>query len=555
MSSVIRASRRSATARFPRVLAVAVAMVMVVAACSGSDDASDDDDGASGTEGPPQVGGSVAFGQEAESAGGFCIPEAQLAASGINVAAAVYDTLTIANSDNVPRGMLAESIDLNEQATEFTFTLRDGITFHDGSPLDAEIVALNLNLWRGEESAVAATGRRPLLFPLVFDNVTAVDVVDDRTVSVTTGVPWPAFLLYLSSPRFGIAAESQLTSEGCSDDLVGTGPFQLESWDRNQEMRLERNADYWQTDSDGQQLPYLDELVFIPIPSAADRAGAMEAGTVDAAQFQGIVGLELGDDPAYSAVVEEPGIREVNYLLFNTASGPLADANTRDAFVQAVDRSATNDVVNSGRADIAEQPFDTEALGYVEGLSLPDYDPDAAADYFGGRDLTIRLSYATHPQNRAQAEELARQLEAVGVTLDIDEKDQSTVISQALSREFDIIMWRGHMGVDPDVNWVNWMPGMPGNFGGLDDPGITERMTSGRSAVDEGTRRELYQAVSEIFAEELYALWNWYTDWSYVSVPEVHGLASDSLPDGEAGQGLRWGWSRWAEVWTDQDDG
>ena len=162
------------------------------------------------------------YGVEAETDGGWCLAEAQLALSGIMVARTIYDTLTAPNAagDYVP--YLAESVEPNGDYTQWTITIRDGVKFHDGTDLTAEVVKNNLDAYRGEyRDAGGNLIRRPLLFTFVFQDVAAVDVADPRTVVVTTARPWVAFPAYLfASGRLGIMGQAQLDdAEDCDENL------------------------------------------------------------------------------------------------------------------------------------------------------------------------------------------------------------------------------------------------------------------------------------------------------------------------------------------------
>ena len=170
-----------------------------------------------------QRGGSVRYAVEAETGDGWCLQEAQLAISGILVARAIYDTLTAPNSEGEYVPYLAEAVEPNDDFTQWTITVREDVTFHDGSDLTAEVVKNNLDAYRGAEGGHA---RSPLLFLFVLDNIESVEVSGERDVVVTTKVPWVAFPAFLySSGRLGITGQAQLDdTEGCSRNLIGTGP-------------------------------------------------------------------------------------------------------------------------------------------------------------------------------------------------------------------------------------------------------------------------------------------------------------------------------------------
>ena len=228
--------------------------------------------------GDPVRGGTITYGMEADSNDGFCLPEGQLAISGMLVVRAVYDTLTVPNAEGDYVPYLAKSLEHNDDYKEWTIGLREGVKFHDGTDLTAEVVKNNIDAYRGTYPA-----RKPLLFTFVLSNIDTVEVVDPLTVKVTTKVPWIAFPAYLySSSRFGIMAQSQLDDPTtCDRKLVGTGPFKFDKWTKDQEFDASRNEDYWQIAPDGKPYPYADKLVLKPIPEGTVRINALEAGEVN----------------------------------------------------------------------------------------------------------------------------------------------------------------------------------------------------------------------------------------------------------------------------------
>jgi len=165
-------------------VALSLALSLTAAACGGDDSSKGDDGGdvkdpvVSGQEeatGPPQPGGSLVFGLEAESSGGYCLPTAQLAASGMTTASAVYDTLFMFDDNFEPIPWLAESSEFNADSTQLTLKIRQGIKFHDDSDLTAQTVARNLNLMRGEKAISDETGLLSLLQRFVFDNIVSIE--------------------------------------------------------------------------------------------------------------------------------------------------------------------------------------------------------------------------------------------------------------------------------------------------------------------------------------------------------------------------------------------
>lgn len=533
----------------------------LAAACGGGDggnNEADTDDTLPTREedaGTPQPGGSLTYAIEADSSVGYCLPTAQLAAGGIQVAQALYDPLFAYDENFEPQPFLAESFSWNPEYTSLTITLRQGITFHDGTPLDAETVKLNYDVARGEPGALAQTGLQPLLFVFVFQNIASIEAPDASTVVINTTVPWPALPDLLAGGRNGIASKAQLMGgpDGCKEQLIGTGPFKLVSWTPNQEMKLVKNENYWRKSADGAQLPYLDELTFKPIEGGPARYDALDGNTVQAGHWstQSIFD-DIAEDPRFHLIGEAEGHKEVGYGLVNVGKAPFDDKATREHMAMAIDRDVLNDINAEGKFEIANQPFDTDVIGYLDDIEPPEFDPDAAAAFFEGKNLEIRLSYATDPTTKAIAEEVKAQLEDVGVRVVVDEKDQATLISQALGGDFNVILWRNHPGGDPDTQYNWWKSGSPVNFGKINDPEMDRLLDEGRVETDPAKRKAIYEDFNRAFRAGAYNLWNWYTEWGVGAYKEVHGLTAATLPDGSPGPGLTWGWHSLAETWVEQ---
>jgi peptide/nickel transport system substrate-binding protein len=225
--------------------------------------------------GPGVRGGSLVYGIEADTSGGWCLAEAQLAIGGIQVARAIYDTLTAPGADGKIHPYLAEAVTPSANATVWTIKLRSGIKFSDGSALDAQVVKDNLDAYRGTLPV-----RKPLLFTFVFSDIKSTAIVDASTVKVTMKRPWQAFPWFLwSSARLGIMGEAQVKDpKNCNTRLIGTGPFVKVSWTVGDKFVAKRNPNYWQKDSNGTQLPYLDQITFVPQEDSAKRVSALQAG-------------------------------------------------------------------------------------------------------------------------------------------------------------------------------------------------------------------------------------------------------------------------------------
>ena len=537
-----------------RRVAVLLAFGLVAAACGGGgDDGGSGGGGAGGTgdgdEGTPTPGGRVVYGLEAETIDGWCLPEAQLAVGGIMVAGSIYDTLTRPNADGGYEPWLAESVEPSDDYTQWTITLRDGITFHDGSELTAEVVKNNLDAYRGQYPT-----RNPLLMVFTFANIASVDVVDPLTVSVTMNQPWVAFDAYLyGSGRVGIMAQAQLDdTRSCDRNLIGTGPFMLTDWVPNQHFQAEKNPNYWATDAEGNQLPYLDEIEFRPIVEVAQRENALLSGEINAMHTSDPEAVSTLRDRTESGEVngyESSDFGEVSYVMLNSSVPPFDNIKARQAVTYALNFEDFNAILGDGILTQATGPFAPGNVGNLDDSGLPSYDPDEAerlvAEYEAETGQPLSFTYTATQQQTTieQGQFLKEQAEAVGMSVEIVTLDQSTLIDAAISGDYQAINWRNHPGGDPDGQYVWWksfdgQPPNPINFGRFNDPEIDRLLDEGRTTPDDAQRQQVYEDLNRRFAEQLWNLWIYYTPWTVATAPDVHGVPGEGPSGPEPFPGL-----------------
>jgi peptide/nickel transport system substrate-binding protein len=501
--------------------------------------------------GTPVRGGSLVYGLEADTAGGFCLYKAQLAIGGIQVARTIYDTLTMPGADGKIHPYLAKSVVGTKNNTVWTITLRSGIKFHDGSPLDAQTVKDNLDHYRKDNP----------LFTFVFADVSAINVVNTLTVQVTTKVPWTAFPWFLwSSSRLGIMAEAQMKSPDCNTKLIGTGPFEFVSWKPGDKFVAKRNPTYWFKDpKTGAQLPYLNQITYVPQEDGAKRTSSLEAGdfqmihTSDALQ---VVQIRKDIKAGKLKDTESDKFTELGYVMLNATKAPFNNLAARQAFAYAVDRDTYNKLRNGGILQNASGPFAPGVDGNLPDAGLPTFDPAkakaAAAKYKQetGKDLTFTLDHTADPsttQDAVLVQQMVQQNAGIKVQLN-SVADQSTLINIAIGRQFDATLWRNQPGADDDTQYVWWHCANSGavgsnpngapacdnpvNFGGFNDPIISSDLDKARSMADGPARTKMYEAINREFATQLWNLWSQYTLWTVAYKPDVHGVLGPNLPDG-----------------------
>ena len=551
-------------------------MTMLIAACGGSSG------GPKGNpvttiaptkipEGKPVAGGDATMALPAESSGGWCLPEAQLAISGIQVARAIYDYLAVPNDKNEYVPSLADKITPNTDFTSWTIHVRAGIKFHNGTPLDGKTVKDNLDAYHGTfKDAAGNLIRSPLLFTFVFDNVKTISLVDPMTVKVDMISPWSSFPASLYSyGRLGIMAEKQLhDGDNCTKDMIGTGPFKfLGDWQQNDHLTVVKNTNYWRKDQYGTKLPYLDKLTFKPVTETSTLVNGLTTKLFDFTITDDTVAidqLQSSIDGGSLDIVKSSSFPEVSYTLFNDSKPPFDNINARKAFAYAVNREQYNRIANKNLLALASGPFGPGVIGYLKDTGLPEYNVTTAKSYVAkykastGQPLAFTLSTGSDPISLTNAQLIGKYAAAAGMSMNIKQVDEATLINDAIGGKFQASGWRNHPGFDPDTQWVWWhckaAPARaadstskeigtddatggtgnncdnPVNFSRFNDKVINEAFEKARASDDPTVRQTAYEDINKEFAKQLWDGWGFYTLWTVPSQTNVRGVAGPTLP-------------------------
>lgn len=331
----------------------------------------------------------------------------------INVSTQIYEGPIWINDDNEMEPALATEWEINEDATVFTFTLREGVTFHNGETMDAED-------WIASWQAASQDAN---VYAYLYQKVTSVVALDDMTVEMTLGSSDALFARELS--EWAILPASQWESEGLDGieaNPIGTGPFKFVSWNRGDRIILEAHEDYW-----NEGLPLVDGLVFRPIPDSSTRLAAVQTGEVHIAQrFNSEEAATLENAPGVN-VVTYP-VDRVYYIAFNnltTGIGtPLESREVRLAMNHAVDRQAIVDSLFDGQAALATGLVSTSSLGFDSSLAPYEYNPELAmqlladAGYPDGFTIGFACPTGAYVNFEEVCQAVGGYLEAVGISLD-----------------------------------------------------------------------------------------------------------------------------------------
>ena len=507
------------------VVALIAAMLSAVAAPAGADRRA-----GVPTAAKPKAGGSISFGLEAETTGGFCIPDATLAASGLQVVAAIYDTLTVLNAKGEYVPYLAKSFEPNADFTQWTITVRPGVQFHDGTPFDAAALKLNLDTYRGANPNLV-----PRLNVFNFRNIASVEMAGPDSVVVTTKVPWVAFPAYWSDRRAMVAPAQLANKDTCATNMIGTGPFALDEWRQNESLTVKKNKNYWR-----KGLPYLDEIVFRPVTDPQSRLNGLQGGDLDLITTSSALNIsDLKEKAAAGEVnvlVSDKGA-ETLYQMLNLTKPPFDDPIARQAVAAAADIPLLNEIRNKGLNTISTGPFPPDSPAHLAKSPVVHNVAKAKKlnkQYEQAHGAPISFEYLTvqQPETVAIAEITKEQMDAAGIEVTIRTVDQPTLIAEALGGRFEAMSFRFHPGGDPDTQYVYWHSGSPVNFNRINDPEIDRLLDAGRSEPDPAKRVAIYRDLNKRFGTELYDIWAWYTLWAVGFQTNVKGVTGPPLPDG-----------------------
>lgn len=563
-----------ARSRLVRLLAVLFAFAIVAAACGGDDDgeatdgeteATDggaqetEDDGGDGGDGgeagddgadggteeiivddpdeTPVAGGTLRYGLEAD-VDGINPTASALSAPGLMMANAVFDTLATYDENGVAVPFLAESFTPNDDATVWTVKLREGIEFHDGTPLNIDAVIKNFETQRADSLVGLAV--KPF-----YPEEGAVVKIDDLTAEfnlLEANWYFPGALSgqlgYVASPAW---LEAALEDPTLDQQPVGTGPFVFDSRSEDSVTRFVRNENYWKGEV------YLDAVEFVPVTDADTRADLLFQGELNAIQTSS--GANIAD-----LTEEGNGINNVlndrseeSFAMINTAAPPFDDIRARQALTHATPQQNYVDLIGVGVLRAANQSFTPESPYYnpdieqltdrpelagplVEGYCAEV--PDSCTD--GKIDMELQWSGPSVEQTRIA--ELLDEGWSEFFNVTFQELPQDQHIQEAALGLYNVVTWRQFGAVDPweDNVWLlcRTIGGISLNWPKYCDESRDALLLEAQASQDPAERAALYQELSAKLNEDYTYIFFTHTLWDNAFAESVKGVCSHTTPEG-----------------------
>ncbi|SSW67865.1 ABC transporter substrate-binding protein [Achromobacter agilis] len=462
----------------------------------------------------------------------------------LSVSAKVTEGLLKYGYDLKPEPQLATGWQISPDGTVYTFTLRQGVTWHDGKPFTAADVAYSIDLLK----RIHPRGRN------TFANVTAIETPDDHTVVLRLSKPAPYLIRAFVAtetpivPKHVYDGTDPLTNPATSAP-IGTGPYKFKEWVRGSHIVYERNPDYWDKPK-----PYIDRLIVRIVADPAAAAIAFETGTVDLgyrtpvpladlARLKGVPSLRFetrGNSYSYN----------VTRLEFNLDDPRFKNEKVRQAVAHAVDRNVILKVVNYGVGQVAYSPIAPGLKTYNDPAPSPyPYDLKRAnalldeAGYPKGPDgvrFRVPLDYNPIGADGARlADYLRTTLARVGIAVAVRSQDASAFIKRVYTdRDFAFTTNGASNLFDPTVGvqrlyWSkNFIKGVPFSNGThYRNPKVDELLEAAAVENDPVRRVELFKAFQQIVAQEVPDLNLYQPEFITIANQRVHdhSLTADGV--------------------------
>jgi peptide/nickel transport system substrate-binding protein len=430
-------------------------------------------------------------------------PHAVTSSPSFSVLSHVYETLFYMNPEGELEPLLAESIEPGEDENTFILTLREGINFSDGTPFNAEAVRQNLEYVLDPENASA--------FAFLINRIEEMNVVDDTTLELVLTGPFAPLPAHLSHDSLAIVAPSALEqgADFLASNAIGTGPFVVQSWERDQAVTLTRNDDYWG------DAPALDGVVFRVVKEDGARLVEVEAGTADiAVRVPPAEVSRLQANPDLE-IRTTPGLRTI-YVFFNITQEPFDDVRVRQAVNYGVDVESIVNSLFDGVARVSDAPMAPPIFGYS---AQPPYARDvdrarellAEAGVAEGATVTLYHPTGRYIQDALVADAIRSQLSDIGLNVELRTLEWPQYVPFVRAEEdenevqFAMLGWSTPtMDADYALFALFHSSEVPPGFNGAfyRSEEVDAMLDEARSTVDLDVRQQLYdEAIAQIWED------------------------------------------------------
>lgn len=413
----------------------------------------------------------------------------------LSVTELVFQSLVRLETDQSTQPFLATEWTISEDVKTFTFTLREGVTFHDGSPFTADDVVFTFESMLDPDFPSAAAGN--------FGGISEINKIDDFTVEFVLSSPDAEFILKLC--RQGIVPKAYVEEVGDDEfnvNPIGTGPYKFVEWIPEERVELVRYDDYWNA-----PLPYIDGLTYTPITEESVLIAAIETGEVEL--IQRAVPPEQAPvlDATEGIVVEFYPYLYGHYIVLNEMRiESFKEKAVRQAIAYSIDREAITDVLGSGTP--GKGPLPLASAYFNPDLPYYTYDPEKAKQILDEAgidpaDVSFTLQTFTYPDYQRVGEMAHEMLKAAGFNVELATDEWTVVRDKCYLPQAECdAMNSGIGGPGPDSLYEQFHSEGSSNMAFYSNPKVDELLEKGRATMDPDERHEIYDEVVTLILED-----------------------------------------------------
>ncbi|MCA9836541.1 MAG: hypothetical protein KC422_06495 [Trueperaceae bacterium] len=500
----------------------------------------------------PKMGGILTWGLSTDPPN--LDPHVSSGASAATVKMSVYNGLVRYDKDGQIVPDLATDWQISEDGLTYTFNLRDGVMFHDGTPLSSADVKFSLErIINPDTGAYLASA---------FGVIESIDTPDDLTVVLHLSEPHAALLPYLARQEAEVVSKAFVEGGGDLNlEMMGTGPFMFVSREPDVSIKLEKNPNYYETGK-----PYLDGITFIPYADEQTRVTALEAGDIDLIEYVPWKDMEAIEQNPDLELHADEGAAFMT-LIFNQERKPFDDPLVRKAFGYAIPRDAIirvaffdrgspitgglippNSPYHNDELDGTYSYDPEKALSILAEAGWTDSDGDGILDKDGETLSVSLLSTSTYGMHMQTAQVVDQALREIGVDITLELEEWSVVVARQTESDFDFrVHGLGVLVEDPDFLAGYFMPdAFYAKISHMSDEMYGEPLTVGRTSTSEEERKAAYLEFEKAFLDQ--------APWVHLTW-RTQGEATQSYVKGYSHlPGPLWGHSAYTlkETWLDK---
>lgn len=410
-----------------------------------------------------------------------------------NVYQSLYDKLLDIDAKGNLVPMLAEKWEISSDKKEYTFHLRQGVKFHDGTDFNAESVKFNFERNMEEDSL-----RRNEI-----KDVDSLTVVDPYTIKIMLKQPFSPFLSVLTE-KSGMMVSPDAAQKSGKDFVnkpVGTGPYMFKETLKGSSLTLDKNPNYWKTG-----LPKADKLVYKIIEDSNVALVNLKSGDVDISDKVPFKELEGLANDAKVTLVNDVSFG-TSYVYLNTSKPPFDKKEFRQAVDLMIDRDALVKIAINGAGTTAHSPFSSRNFAHGNNDQYEKPNLEKAKDLMkkaGMDSASFSLKVGTLPKDQQVGQMIQNMLKPLGVDVKLEKLEYGSLDEQIISGNYDmgLTAWSGRQ--DPDQSIYDWFISKgPRNFARYTNPELDKLLNAGRAEVDQEKRKLIYDQVMNILHEDV----------------------------------------------------